>query len=83
MMHELKTWPHYFQASWVGDKSFEIRLNDREFHERDEVMLKEFDPVNAEYTGRFILGFIRYLSEFEQKPFYVVFEITKLTQGEE
>lgn len=73
MDHQLKTWPEYFQAAWVGDKPFEIRKNDRDFKERDELTLQEYDPKDAEYTGREIHGMIRYLTNYEQKEGYVVF----------
>jgi len=57
--HEIKTWPTPFQASWVGDKPWELRLNDRNYKERDEVVLQEFDPDTGEYSGREIEGVIR------------------------
>lgn len=66
MTHTLKTLTPYFQAAWIGDKTFEIRANDRKFKERDEVVLEEMD--GSEYTGRRIEGFIRYMTDFEQKP---------------
>lgn len=75
-MHELKTLPEFFQAIWVGDKTFEIRLDDRNFKERDEVVLQEFDPEgDGGYTGREIEGVITYLTSFSQKKNYVVFSI--------
>lgn len=83
MKHNLKTWPGYFQATWVGDKTFEIRKNDREFKERDEIVLEEWEPGNMEYTGRVIEGFIRYMTDYEQKQGYVVLqiEITEKVEG--
>ncbi len=60
--HELKTWPEPFQAAWVGDKTFEIRNNDRGFKLRDEVILVEWDPATKEYSGREIVGIIRYIT---------------------
>lgn len=83
MTHNLKTWPGYFQATWVGDKTFEIRKNDRTFKERDEIVLEEWEPGNMEYTGRAIEGFIRYMTDYEQKQGYVVFqiEITERREG--
>lgn len=73
MKHELKCLPQYFQAVWVGDKTFEIRLNDRNFKERDEVVLQEWD--GEDYTQRSIEGIIRYLTDFQQQPNYVVFSV--------
>lgn len=72
MKHELKVLPQYFKALWCGDKTFEIRLNDRNFQERDEVVLLEWNDEEA-FTGREINGFITYLTNFEQKEGYVVF----------
>lgn len=76
--HYLKLWPTHFQATWVGDKPFEIRLNDRDYHERDEVCLQEWDPGDSEenqYSGREIDGVITYLTNYEQKANYVVFAV--------
>ncbi len=80
MIHELKTWPEFFQPAWVGDKTFEIRINDRDFKERDEIILQEFDPANDErnggvgsYTGREIRATIIYLTKHEQREGFVVF----------
>ncbi len=50
-IHELKTWPRFFQASKIGLKNFEYRLNDRDFNVGDELVLKEWNPVAQEYTG--------------------------------
>lgn len=78
MEHQLKCWPEYFQAAWVGDKTFEIRKNDRNFKERDEVSLLEYDPKEEDYTGRTIHGMIRYITDYEQKEGYVVFALTEM-----
>lgn len=82
MRHELRCHSKYFQAAWVGDKTFEIRLNDRDFNERDEVVLEEFDPETDTYTGREIEGIIRYLTDYEQRPGYVVFSIEQTFKQE-
>lgn len=77
MKHELKCLPKFFQAAWVGDKTFEIRKNDREFAERDEIVLQEFNQGKSDedeyYSDREIDGVITYLTDFKQKPGYVVF----------
>jgi hypothetical protein len=82
MNHQLKTWPEYFQAAWVGDKTFEIRKNDRDFKERDEITLQEYDPKEDDYTGREIHGMIRYLTNYEQKEGYVVFSLCEMSRSE-
>lgn len=42
--HELKTWPEFFQALWDGDKTFELRKDDRPYVVGDLLVLREFDP---------------------------------------
>jgi hypothetical protein len=50
--HELKTWPEHFMLVAIGLKTFEIRLDDRNFNVNDVLHLKEYDPDTEEYTGR-------------------------------
>jgi hypothetical protein len=42
--HELKTWPECFQAIKRGQKTFDIRENDRNFQVGDILVLREFKP---------------------------------------
>lgn len=57
-----------------GRKTFEVRYTgDRDFFEGDKVLLKEFDGNNQSYTGRQLLAEITYVSNYMQKPDYVVF----------
>lgn len=44
MLHALKCWPRYFNDIASGKKTFEIRLNDRNFKVGDHLVLLEFDP---------------------------------------
>lgn len=81
MTHELKVLPKFFKALWNGDKRFEVRQNDRDFEERDEICLQEWD-ANTGYSGREIYAFITYLTDFEQKPGYVVFSFLEFRRTE-
>ena len=50
--HELKSWPQHFAPLMNGEKSFELRKNDRDFQVGDMLRLREYDPVSKTYTGR-------------------------------
>lgn len=51
MEHELKTWPKYFEPLASGDKTAELRRDDRPFKVGDTLRLLEFDPQRKRYTG--------------------------------
>ena len=51
--HELKTLPRYFEAAALGDKTFEIREDDRAFRQGDFLTLREWDPEKG-HTGRYL-----------------------------
>lgn len=72
---ELKTWPKYFEAILSGSKRFEIRRNDRPFMVGQTLILREFDPEDQTYTGRAVAAQITYMTDFEQKPGFVVLGI--------
>lgn len=59
MIHELKTRTEYFKAIISGEKTFEIRKNDRPFHKGDLLALNEFD--GQYYTGNSCLVYIDYI----------------------
>jgi hypothetical protein len=59
--HDLKIWPEYFTAMMFGNKSFEIRENDRDFKVGDYLTLREYGPKTKEYTGRVLTRQITYI----------------------
>lgn len=50
--HDLKIHPQYFKDVNLGIKKFELRLNDRNFKERDILNLREWNPATKSYTGK-------------------------------
>jgi uncharacterized protein YqfB (UPF0267 family) len=81
MIHNLKTWPEYFEQVVIGTKTFEIRKNDdRTFSVGDILKLEEFDPVKQMYTSRISFVIVTYI--LADKPFvpdgYVCMAIHKL-----
>lgn len=45
--HKLKIWPRMFEAVQRGDKTFEIRKNDRDYQTGDTLVLEEWDPAKG------------------------------------
>jgi len=61
--HKLKTWPTPFQATQLGNKTYEIRKNDRNFNVGDTLILEEYDPTTQEYTGRVMTVRVTYITQ--------------------
>ena len=59
MLHELKTLPEYYGAVLSGQKTFELRRDDRGFQVGDTLKLREYE--NDEYTGREITRRVIYI----------------------
>lgn len=59
--HELKVWPEYYKALMSDLKQFELRKNDRDFKVGDELLLREYDPQTATYTGKSLRRWIHYI----------------------
>lgn len=75
-IHELKILPEYFDAVRCGDKRFEIRKNDRNFHTGDILRLKEWD--GKKYTGDEIDSLVRWIlfdCQYGIKPGYCIMSI--------
>lgn len=78
--HDLKILPEYFEQVRTGQKTFEIRKNDRDFQPGDTVALREyqqFSPTQGSYTGKsmhFTIGYVLPLEGFVDKA-WVVFSL--------
>jgi len=78
MIHELKTWPEYFNEVFMGHKTFEIRKNDRDFKKGDHLILNEWDNLTGTYSGRSLARTISYVfdgGQFGVEQGYVVLSI--------
>ena len=71
-VHDLKTWPPFFDALVKGTKTFEIRENDRGFATGDTLILREWDNELQVYTGREVRRVVTYMTSMHQKYGYVV-----------
>jgi hypothetical protein len=73
-IHELKIIPHYFEKVLSGEKTFELRKNDRDFQVDDVLILKEWAHEliwkndfgeeqwgNPHYTGKEIKKKVTYI----------------------
>ncbi len=80
-IHELKTWPVFFQAVWDGHKTFEIRKGDRPFQVGDTLRLREWSDIEKSYTGRTYDVIVTYIlfspvsADFGLDPKYLVMSI--------
>lgn len=73
-VHELKILPKYFNSVVSGEKTFELRKDDRGFEVGDILILKEFNPNKkyetiegdeSHFSGRKILKEINYILKDE------------------
>ena len=79
-VHELKTWPSYFNGVINGTKNFEVRKADRPFKLADILLLREFNPDTNKYTGAACTRQIEYIlngGEFGIEAGYVVLGLKK------
>lgn len=76
--HELKIAPLYFKEVVTGNKTFEVRRNDRDYQVGDTLKLKEYD--DGEYTGQAISAEVAYILDDPKycKESYVIIGIKVL-----
>lgn len=71
--HNLGITPANFKAVKEGEKLFEIRKNDRQYHVGDILLLNEY--ACGSYTGEFVKAKVTYITDYAQKDDYVVLGI--------
>jgi ASC-1-like (ASCH) protein len=74
MKHELKIWPEYFEAVNNGEKTFEVRKNDRNYQVGDILYLREWSPFRESFTGKYTYLKVTYVLRDEEfvKEGYIV-----------
>ncbi len=65
-IHRVKCYDRFFKATGNGTKLFEVRRNDRNYHEGDLLELNE--TTDAERTGRAALFRIVFVLSSEEFP---------------
>lgn len=79
MVHELKILPCYFNDVRNGIKTFEVRKDDRPYASGDILILREFNSLFAEYTGRLLICYVPYVLRGDFcKEGYCIMSIVKL-----
>lgn len=53
LVHDIKCWPEFFKYLWSGEKTFELRNDDRGYAAGDTLIQREWTKKNG-YTGRWI-----------------------------
>lgn len=83
MVHHLKTLADYFALVLRGEKTFELRKDDRDFAVGDCLRLDEFSPEEG-YTGRWIEAHVTHiLRDFTGlEPGYAVLSISVKELGD-
>lgn len=73
--HILKCWPEYFKEVWDKNKNFEIRKDDRDIQENDEIILREWNKDTERFTGRIVRCYAGYIirdPKFVKKGFCTI-----------
>lgn len=69
-LHEIKCWPAPFEAILRGVKVYELRQNDRDYRDGDELLIQEWKPRSqsrddGKYTGRQIRAKVGYVTRVD------------------
>lgn len=49
--HHVKSWAHFFDAIAAGQKTHDLRKDDRNYQVGDILVLRRYDNINGVYTG--------------------------------
>ncbi len=77
MIIEKKTWKDSFDKILEGKKDFEVRLDDFEVREGDELLLREWDPEKKDYTGRELRKKVKLVAKTKEMKYWKQEDIEK------
>lgn len=80
-VHVLKCWPQFFAKLASGEKTFEVRKNDRDYEVGDELHLREFTPLFKQDQGGNTVP-DRENEEARYSGAELIFKITYLMKGD-
>ena len=66
--HIVKSWETFYRDVITGERTSDIRLNDRRYAVGDYMKLEEYDPVKQAYSGRAQMVVITYLQTNKSNP---------------
>jgi uncharacterized protein YqfB (UPF0267 family) len=64
-VHNVKSWAHFYDAIVKGDKTHDLRKNDRNYKVGDCLNLQRYDNINGVYTGERCIVVITYITSTE------------------
>ena len=73
-----KCWPELFKLVLEGKKKFDARLADFECKPGDILVLEEWDPTTATYTGRKLEKKVTYVMKTKDMKFWSKEDVEKL-----
>lgn len=66
--HIVKSWIMFYTDIISGERTSDIRINDRRYAVGDILHLREFDPVKQFFTGRSAFARITYMQTNKSNP---------------
>jgi hypothetical protein len=61
-VHEVKSWSHFYDAIKRGDKTHDLRKDDRGYKVGDILNLRRYDIEKGDYTGDECQALITYIT---------------------
>ena len=73
-LHDIKIHEEFFAPVFDGQKTFEVRRNDKNYMPGDIVIMREWSLEHG-FTGRAVCKEIGYVTAFNQRPGWCVFSL--------